>query len=879
MLAIITLIKTWQLTDGLRRWRAVGIMLLLLGFGPAAHAYNLTVDRAAPISATNFHTVQGAINAAPLAQTTPYTIFIRNGKYKEKITVASGKAFLQLVGESIGHTILTFDDFSGKPMPGGGTFGTSTSASVTINAPDFAAFNITFENSTGESPQALAISVTSDRVVFKNCRFLGGQDTVLANGNGNRQYFRDCYIDGTVDFIFGGSRAVFERCVIYPKTRLSGAGSSYITAANTQPGQAYGYVLRGCTIAPNRGGTVYYLGRPWQNSTGSVPPAQNKVVWLKTRIGSNVVRSEGWSTWDAGTDTNLITFAEYAPRTFRNTAVNVSSRVAWSRQLTAADTTQYTVASLFGTWNPCAVAVGVCSSFTPDIVTSNFTGIKGSSLTTFTWNASWAIAGVQYELMRSATRRGTYAPVAMVTAANDTIYNFQTTDALPVAGSRFYYYLRASKTGLATHFSDTLDISRVPTINVVGAAGNFAQYSNGPSASRNYSVSGANVTGSITITAPANFEISTNGTTWNGSTTPVTLPQTNNTVAGTTISIRLNAAVAGSYSGNILHSSPGATDVLLPVTGTKVNTPQPISNILQMWSLRVSNADSAALRSANAMVSAPVLRRLSVSNGTAVAAVPAYSARYGQAVGASANGDGTWTAAAGGPGGTLNRGYYEQFTVTATGAGRALRLDSLLLWSAFYGSNSNTKLAVVWSRSGFASDSADVVSGSGPGGGFLSTANGGFATPVVLNNQSSGVNQYYHFALSNTPLQLLAGQTLTLRVYRSCGSGSAGRYGLLRDVKVKGEALTATAIRNAKGRASLLIYPNPTTDQLTAAHPAASAGASLTVYALDGHKVATVPSTTGSTETRVAVGRLAVGTYLLRYTDATMQQTAIFTKE
>lgn len=871
--------QRWNPISSLHGWLVVSTMLLLLSFGLSAQAYDLTVDLSAPITATNFHTVQAAINAAPTGRTTPYTIFIRNGKYKEKITVASGKTFLQLVGESIGRTILTFDDYSGKPMPGGGTFGTSNSASVTINAPDFAAFNITFENTTGEAPQALAISVTSDRVVFKNCRFLGGQDTVLANGNGNRQYFRDCYIDGTVDFIFGGSRAVFERCVIYPKTRLSGAGASYITAANTQPGQAYGYVFRNCTIAPNRGGTVYYLGRPWQNSTGSVPPAQNKVVWLKTRIGANVVRPEGWSTWDAGTDTNIITFAEYAPRTFRGTAINVGSRVAWSRQLTAADTTQYTVASLFGTWNPCAVAVGVCSSFTPDIVASNFMGIKGSSLTAFTWNASWGIAGVQYELMRSATRQGTYAAVALVTAANDTTYNFQTVDALPAAGSRFYYYLRATKTGLTAYHSDTLDISRVPTINIVGAAGNFAQYSNGPSAPRNYVVSGANVTGSITITAPANFEISTNGTTWNSSATPIVLPQTNNTVPNTTISVRLNAAAVGTYSGNIIHSSSGAADVLLPVTGTKVSTPQPVSNTLQMWPLRVGAQDSTALRSTNVLPSAPTLRRLTVSDGTTVPAIPAYSPRYGQAVGASTNGDGTWSATAGGPGGNLSRGSYEQFTVTATGQGRALRLDSLLLWSAFYNTNSNTKMAVLWSRSGFTADSAEVVGGSGPGGGLLSTANGGFTTPIILNNQNAGANQNYRLALSNTPLQITAGQTLTLRVYRSCGSGSAGRYGLLRDVQVKGEALTVTAVRNTKGRASLLVYPNPTADQLTAGHPAAGAGASLTVYALDGRKVATVPSTTGSTETRVAVSRLASGTYLLRYTDATVQQTAIFSKE
>jgi pectinesterase len=173
----------------------------------------------------DFLTVQAAINAAPAGRTAPYTIFIKNGKYVEVVNIPSSKPFLQLIGESVSNTIITFNNFSGKPMPGGGTFGTANSATVTIAAADVVAINITFENTTGESPQALAINVTGERVAFKNCRFLGGQDTVFAGGNGARQYFRNCYIDGTVDFIFGDARAVFDSCVIYAKTRSS-AGSS-----------------------------------------------------------------------------------------------------------------------------------------------------------------------------------------------------------------------------------------------------------------------------------------------------------------------------------------------------------------------------------------------------------------------------------------------------------------------------------------------------------------------------------------------------------------------------------------------------------------------------------------------------------------------------
>ena len=137
-----------------------------------AFAYDVTV---AKDGSGNYTTVQAAVDAAPTGRTAAYTIFIKNGTYKEIINVPSNKPFLQFVGESVANTMLTYDNYSGKAFPVGGTYGTSNSASVTINAPDFTAVNITFENTTGEQPQALAINVNNDRCAFYNCRFLGGQ--------------------------------------------------------------------------------------------------------------------------------------------------------------------------------------------------------------------------------------------------------------------------------------------------------------------------------------------------------------------------------------------------------------------------------------------------------------------------------------------------------------------------------------------------------------------------------------------------------------------------------------------------------------------------------------------------------------------------------
>ncbi|MCB2379876.1 T9SS type A sorting domain-containing protein [Hymenobacter sp. BT635] len=867
-------------TPGCRHWLALCFLLAALILSSAAQAQTYDAIVAKDGSGT-FRTVQAAVDAAPTGRTIAYTIYIKNGKYKEKINVPANKPFLQFIGQSVANTILTFDDFSGKPMPGGGTYGTSNSASVTINAPDFSALNLTFENTTGDAPQALAINVNADRAVFKNCRFLGGQDTVLANGNGLRQYFRDCYIDGTVDFIFGSSRAVFERCIVYAKTRQDGLSGSYITAANTQPGQAFGYVFRSCTIPANRGTTSYVLGRPWQNSTGSSPLAENKVVWLKTTMATGIIKPEGWQVWDAGTNTALITYAEYNSRKFDGRPINVSQRAPWSKQYTAADTAQYTVANLFGTWDPCAVAPGVCTRFTPDIAVTNLRATKGATTATFTWNMAWAVNQATFEVFRSTTRKGTYAKVGTdIVAPNDTTYNFQASDALPAAGGAYYYYIRASKAGLATQITDTLEVSRVPTIGTTGSLGTFAQYANGPSAARTYLLTGENLTVNVTVTPPAGYEISPNGgTNWYTPTTPLVLTATNNAIPNTTISVRLNAAAAGTYAGNITHSSTGAATVAVPVSGTKVNTTAPVSERLQMWSLRVSAQDSAAVRSPRVAASTPTLRRLYVSNGTTVATVPAYSARYGQAFGASTNGDGSWGTAApvAGPGGNLNRRFYEQFTITATGG--PARIDSVLLWSAFFNTNSNTRLAVVYSRTGFTTaDSTDVSGGMGPAGALNSTANGAFATPIVLNNQNTGTNQNYRLALAGASgVPLAAGQTLTIRMYWSCGSGSSGRYGLLRDVQVKGEALTITSTHAAAALAAgLAVYPNPAQQQLTLTHPKAGADAAVTVYSFDGRRVAGFSPRPGAEQTPLTLESLAKGTYLLRYSSGRESLTTKF---
>jgi len=127
---------------------------------------------------------------------------------------------------------------------------------VLVEADDFYAENITVENSSGEVGQAVAIHVEGDRCVFSNCRILGNQDTMYLSGEKSRQYFSECYIEGTTDFIFGSATVLFSDCIIHSKR------NSYITAASTTEGKEFGFVFSECILTSAKNITKVYLGRP-----------------------------------------------------------------------------------------------------------------------------------------------------------------------------------------------------------------------------------------------------------------------------------------------------------------------------------------------------------------------------------------------------------------------------------------------------------------------------------------------------------------------------------------------------------------------------------------------------------------------------------------
>src|SRR3954454_8622645 len=186
------------------------VAMLVFTVWKSAAQTNLYV---AQYASQRFKPVQAAIMSVPSgSRENPVIIHIAPGTYKELIYIQREKCFFRLLGDNPTNTILSFNLYAGITNAEGKPIGTFKTPSTTIDADDFTAENLTFENSAGPIGQALAIRVDGDRAAFRNCRFLGWQDTILLNRG--RQYFERCYIAGHVDFIFGSATAFFDKCAI-----------------------------------------------------------------------------------------------------------------------------------------------------------------------------------------------------------------------------------------------------------------------------------------------------------------------------------------------------------------------------------------------------------------------------------------------------------------------------------------------------------------------------------------------------------------------------------------------------------------------------------------------------------------------------------------
>jgi pectinesterase len=293
-----------------------------------------------------FPTIQMAMDHHPFAGIGPngktgrVFIEIQPGIYHERVIVTQNHTNITLVGmgKSPEDVVMTN---SLNARQAGGTFFTET---VEINGDGFEADNLTFENTAGNTGQAVAAAVRADRAIFKNCRFLGHQDTLFADYG--RQYYVDSYIEGGVDFIFGNAAAVFDHAEIHAN------GPGYLTAqSRTAPDQSTGYVILNSRVTsgiePGGAHDTIGLGRPWR--------PYSRVVYIDTALPANVI-PEGWNLWGHIGETPQAYYGE-----FRSTGLgaNPAARALWSHQLTAHEAAEYQPRVFLAGkdhWNPEAEA-------------------------------------------------------------------------------------------------------------------------------------------------------------------------------------------------------------------------------------------------------------------------------------------------------------------------------------------------------------------------------------------------------------------------------------------------------------------------------------------------------------------------------------------
>jgi pectinesterase len=301
----------------------------------SAHASAQTNLFVAADGSARFTSVQQAVMSVPSGtRENPVVIHIKPGVYKELIHVQREKRHFKLVGENPTNTILSFNLHAGITNAEGKPVGTFKTPSTLVDADDFTAENLTFENSAGPVGQALAIRVDSDRAAFRNCRFLGWQDTILINRG--RQYFENCYIAGHVDFIFGAATAWLEKC------RIHALRDGYLTAASTPVDVPFGYVFNRCQIT-GEPGVKTFLGRPWRIYAST--------IFMNCEM-SGVVRPVGWNDWKKPEAHKTARYAE-----FNNTGEGASptNRPDWVKQLSADEAKKITVEKVLGgadNWNP-----------------------------------------------------------------------------------------------------------------------------------------------------------------------------------------------------------------------------------------------------------------------------------------------------------------------------------------------------------------------------------------------------------------------------------------------------------------------------------------------------------------------------------------------
>lgn len=312
----------------------ISVSLIALSFSLVASAAHPNAPDivVAKDGSGQFTSLQEAIMSVRDYKPTRTTIFVKKGVYEEKIRIPANKCDITIIGEDAEKTIVTWNDYAAKDKMG--TFKTWT---MRIDGDGIRVENLTIRNTAGRVGQAVALHVEGDQCEFVNCLLLGDQDTLFTGKGGSRQYFRNCYIEGTTDFIFGPATVWFEKCNIMCKA------NSYITAASTPAESRFGYIFNKCKISAASDVDKLYLGRPWR--------AYAYTLFVQCELPECIV-PEGWHNWGRTENEKTARYAEYQNS---GKGANTTKRATWSKQLTADEfshITLPTVMSQTSDWTP-----------------------------------------------------------------------------------------------------------------------------------------------------------------------------------------------------------------------------------------------------------------------------------------------------------------------------------------------------------------------------------------------------------------------------------------------------------------------------------------------------------------------------------------------
>ncbi|WP_426227422.1 pectinesterase family protein [Pseudarthrobacter sp. DSP2-3-2b1] len=328
--------------------------IVAAGAGPRGNsAPNNTTEITVALDGTgDYGSLQAAIGSVPSGSTLPRTITVKPGTYRESVNIWADRPNLTIQGATANpaDVVITYDLPASGVKFFGGTWGAGGSATLNVLAEGTTVRNLTVENAYDEAAnggsQALAVRTVADKVTFDGTRFLGNQDTYLADTTGRdataRTYLKDCYIEGDVDFIYGRGTAVLDGCTIHSLDRGSATNNGYIVAPSTKNSNPYGILITNSTLTSDAAPGTVSLGRPWFASSD---PAAHPMAVIRDSVLGNHIAVQGWADMSghAWTEGRFAEFNNTGPGAYVN---------EFHPQLSPAEALTFTKEAFLGDWTP-----------------------------------------------------------------------------------------------------------------------------------------------------------------------------------------------------------------------------------------------------------------------------------------------------------------------------------------------------------------------------------------------------------------------------------------------------------------------------------------------------------------------------------------------